>query len=98
MTRDFITTLYGVAEISVARGRSLKETHAAIRESMDPKFGSFAIYEHCLPFNASRAFDEAGDALLGSTSSTSVPVLSFEKLPQEESVNDETCSGYQRKE
>ena len=27
--------------------------------AMDPKFGSFAIYEHCLPFNVSRAFDEA---------------------------------------
>jgi hypothetical protein len=26
---------------------------------MDPKFSSFAIYEHCLPFNVSRAFDEA---------------------------------------
>ena len=23
------------------------------------KFSSFAIYEHCLPFNVSRAFDEA---------------------------------------
>ena len=23
------------------------------------KFGSFAIYEHCLPFNVSRAYDEA---------------------------------------
>jgi len=26
---------------------------------MDPKFQNFAIYEHCLPFNVSRAFDEA---------------------------------------
>ena len=26
---------------------------------MDSKFGSFAIYEHCLPFNVARAFDEA---------------------------------------
>jgi hypothetical protein len=26
---------------------------------MDPKFSSFAIYEHCLPFNVARAFDEA---------------------------------------
>ena len=26
---------------------------------MDAKFGSFAIYEHCLPFNVSRAYDEA---------------------------------------
>jgi glyoxylase-like metal-dependent hydrolase (beta-lactamase superfamily II) len=59
MTRDFVTTLYGAAELSVARGRSLKETMAATREVMDPKFGSFAIYEHCLPFNVSRAYDEA---------------------------------------
>jgi glyoxylase-like metal-dependent hydrolase (beta-lactamase superfamily II) len=59
MTRDFVSTLYGAAEISVARGRTLKETMAATREVMDPKFSNFAIYEHCLPFNVSRAFDEA---------------------------------------
>ncbi len=59
MTRDFVGRLYGVAELSVARGRSLKETMAATREIMDPKFGAFAIYEHCLPFNVSRAYDEA---------------------------------------
>jgi glyoxylase-like metal-dependent hydrolase (beta-lactamase superfamily II) len=59
MTRDFVSTLYSVAEMSVARGRPLKDTFAATREAMDPKFGSFAIYEHCLPFNVSRAFDEA---------------------------------------
>ena len=59
MTRDFVTTLYGAAETSVAKGRNLKESMAATREVMDPKFSSFAIYEHCLPFNVSRAFDEA---------------------------------------
>ena len=59
MTRDFVSTLYGAAEISVARGRTLKETMAATREVMDPKFSNFAIYEHCLPFNVSRAYDEA---------------------------------------
>jgi glyoxylase-like metal-dependent hydrolase (beta-lactamase superfamily II) len=59
MTRDFIGTLYGAAEISVAKGHSLKDTMAASREVMDKKFSSFAIYEHCLPFNVSRAFDEA---------------------------------------
>ena len=59
MTRDFVSTLYGAAELSVAKGRTLKETMAATREVMDPKFSSFAIYEHCLPFNVSRAFDEA---------------------------------------
>ena len=59
MTRDFVNSLYGAAEISVAKGRSLKESMAATREVMDPKFSSFAIYEHCLPFNVSRAYDEA---------------------------------------
>jgi glyoxylase-like metal-dependent hydrolase (beta-lactamase superfamily II) len=58
MTRDFVTSLYGAAETSVARGRDLKDTMAAAREVMDPKFSNFAIYEHCLPFNVSRAFDE----------------------------------------
>ena len=59
MTRDFVTTLYGAAEAAVAKGHSLKDTMAAARDVMDPKFSTFAIYEHCLPFNVSRAFDEA---------------------------------------
>ncbi|GGK42968.1 MBL fold metallo-hydrolase [Salinarimonas ramus] len=59
MTRDFVQTLYTQAELSVARGRSLKETYDATRAVMDPRFGSFAIYDHCQPFNVSRAFDEA---------------------------------------
>ena len=59
MTTDFLTTLYGSVRKSVAAGRSLKETFAVAREAMDPKFSSFAIYEHCMPFNVSRAYDEA---------------------------------------
>jgi glyoxylase-like metal-dependent hydrolase (beta-lactamase superfamily II) len=58
MTRDFVQTLYGAAEMSVAKGRSLQETFQATREVMDPKFSTFAIYEHCQPFNVSRAYDE----------------------------------------
>lgn len=59
LTSDFISTLYGSVKDSVAKGRSLKETFDAARVVMDPKFASFAIYEHCLPFNVSRAYDEA---------------------------------------
>jgi glyoxylase-like metal-dependent hydrolase (beta-lactamase superfamily II) len=59
MTRDFLSTLFGSVSDSVAKGRSLKEAFDAAREVMDPKFAAFAIYEHCLPFNVSRAFDEA---------------------------------------
>jgi glyoxylase-like metal-dependent hydrolase (beta-lactamase superfamily II) len=59
MTRDFLSTLYGAVSASVAKGHSLKEAFAAARAVMDPKFSSFAIYEHCLPFNVARAYDEA---------------------------------------
>lgn len=59
MTRDFLSTLYGAVRASAAKGASLKDAFAAARAVMDPKFASFAIYEHCLPFNVSRAYDEA---------------------------------------
>jgi glyoxylase-like metal-dependent hydrolase (beta-lactamase superfamily II) len=59
MTRDFLSTLYGSVSDSARKGQSLKQAFDAAREIMDPKFSSFAIYEHCLPFNVSRAYDEA---------------------------------------
>jgi glyoxylase-like metal-dependent hydrolase (beta-lactamase superfamily II) len=59
MTADFLSTLYGSAQDSVARGRSLKDAFDYARLAMDPKFKDYAIYEHCLPFNVSRAYDEA---------------------------------------
>ncbi len=59
MTRDFLSTLFHSVKESVARDRSLKEAFAAARAVMDPKFSTFAIYEHCLPFNVARAYDEA---------------------------------------
>ncbi|HRJ68332.1 MAG TPA: MBL fold metallo-hydrolase [Beijerinckiaceae bacterium] len=58
-TTDFLAALYGAVEASVKRGESLKEAFAAVRKAMDGPFGSYAIYEHCLPFNVSRAYDEA---------------------------------------
>ena len=59
LTSDFLSTLYGSAQDSVAKGHSLKEAFDAARVVMDPKFADYAIYEHCLPFNVSRAYDEA---------------------------------------
>ncbi len=59
MTRDFLGTLYGSVRDSVAKGASLKQAYDAARAAMDPKFSSFAIYQHCMPFNVARAYDEA---------------------------------------
>ncbi|HUL88378.1 MAG TPA: MBL fold metallo-hydrolase [Pseudolabrys sp.] len=59
LTSDFISTLFGSVQESVAKGRSLKEAFDFARLTMDPKFKGFSIYEHCLPFSVSRAYDEA---------------------------------------
>ncbi len=60
-TGDFVTSTYrSVAKVAL-RGGSLKEAMAACRAVCDPKFADYAIYEHCLPFNVARAYDEAQD-------------------------------------
>lgn len=58
-TTDFLDALYGTVKRSVRRGHDLKTAFAAVREAMDGPFGDYAIYEHCLPFNVARAYDEA---------------------------------------
>ncbi|TNE65807.1 MAG: MBL fold metallo-hydrolase [Rhodobacteraceae bacterium] len=58
-TRDFVDSTYAPVARIVARGGSLKEAWDAVRASCDAKFGDYAIYEHCLPFNVARAYDEA---------------------------------------
>ena len=58
-TRDFVTTLYEQGRKAVEKKLDLKAAMALAREAMDPKFGHVFIYEHCLPFDVSRAFDEA---------------------------------------
>ena len=58
-TRDFVRSTYHPAAKVAAKGGSLKDAWDAVRAVCDPKFSDFAIYEHCLPFNVARAYDEA---------------------------------------
>ena len=59
LTEDFITSTFkSVSKIANAGG-DLKEAMSSCRDECDKKFSGYAIYEHCLPFNVSRAFDEA---------------------------------------
>ncbi len=58
-TFDFLDSTYRPAQRVAARGGSLKEAWDAVRAECDPKFADYAIYEHCLPFNVARAYDEA---------------------------------------
>ncbi|KKB86791.1 beta lactamase [Devosia limi DSM 17137] len=58
-TRDFVRSTYQPAAKVAAKGGSLKDAWNEVRAVCDPKFSDFAIYEHCLPFNVARAYDEA---------------------------------------
>ena len=58
-TRDFVDSTYTPAARVAAQGGTLKQAWDAVRAACDPKFADYAIYEHCLPFNVARAFDEA---------------------------------------
>jgi glyoxylase-like metal-dependent hydrolase (beta-lactamase superfamily II) len=58
-TEDFVSTLYKGAQEAVAQGLDLKGAMKHVRKSMDPKFAQVFIYEHCLPFDVTRAVDEA---------------------------------------
>ena len=59
LTRDFLASTYRPVAQVAARGGSLKQAWDACRAACDAKFASYAIYEHCLPFNVARAYDEA---------------------------------------
>ncbi|WP_109310898.1 MBL fold metallo-hydrolase [Ruegeria sp. AU67] len=58
-TRDFVESTYRPAARVAASGGTLKDAWEAVRDACDPKFADYAIYEHCLPFNVARAYDEA---------------------------------------
>ncbi len=60
-TADFVRSTYRPAAQVAVRGGTLKEAWDAVRAECDPKFSDYAIYEHCLPFNVARAYDEAQD-------------------------------------
>ena len=58
-TQDFVRGLYASARRGVAARKSLGQVYAATRKRLDPVYGAYPIYEHCMPFDVSRAYDEA---------------------------------------
>jgi len=58
-TKRWVETLYACGKEAAAANMDLKAAMEHTRKKMDPIFGHVFIYEHCLPFDVSRAFDEA---------------------------------------
>ena len=58
-TASFTADLFAVAKRCAAKGASLGETYAEAMSVMRPRYGQWVIFEHCMPFDVSRAYDEA---------------------------------------
>lgn len=57
-SRGFLRTLH--ERISAVRtgGGSLKEAFEAAHATLEPRYGAWPIFEHCMPFNVQRMWDE----------------------------------------
>ncbi|AWN47483.1 MBL fold metallo-hydrolase [Methylobacterium terrae] len=58
-TRAFLRDLYAIAREGVAAGHDLKAVYDRAMREMRPRYGHWVIFEHCMPFDVSRAYDEA---------------------------------------
>jgi len=58
-TRAFLRDAFAIAEAGVKAGHDLKTVYAEALREMRPKYGHWVIFDHCMPFDISRAYDEA---------------------------------------
>jgi len=57
-TRHFIDVMVTEVSAVLARGGTLKDAFSAAHAALAPGYGRWPIFEHCLPFNVSRLWDE----------------------------------------
>lgn len=57
-TREFLTGMIENVGSAHQAGGTLKDAFEATHAALSPKFGHWPIFEHCLPFNVQRLWDE----------------------------------------
>ena len=58
-TRAFISDLYASVKQGAAAGKDLRAVYRETYERLKPKYGHWVIFDHCMPFDVSRAYDLA---------------------------------------
>jgi glyoxylase-like metal-dependent hydrolase (beta-lactamase superfamily II) len=58
-TRDFVSALYASVRAGAAAGKDLKTVYRETCAALRPKYGGWVIFDHCMPFDVTRAYDEA---------------------------------------
>jgi glyoxylase-like metal-dependent hydrolase (beta-lactamase superfamily II) len=59
-TRAFVNELYRSVSAGRAIGKTLKAIYDETVAQLRPAYGHWVIFEHCMPFDVARAYDEAG--------------------------------------
>jgi glyoxylase-like metal-dependent hydrolase (beta-lactamase superfamily II) len=58
-TRAFVTAMFDAVKSGVVAGKDLRAIYRDTYAALKPRFGHWVIFDHCLPFDVSRAYDEA---------------------------------------
>jgi glyoxylase-like metal-dependent hydrolase (beta-lactamase superfamily II) len=58
-TRSFIADVYASVQEGVAAGKDLKTVYKDTYAKLKPKYGHWVIFDHCMPFDVTRCYDEA---------------------------------------
>lgn len=58
-TRAFVSAMFESVRAGAREGRDLKSVYKATYDKLKPQFGHWVIFDHCLPFDVTRAYDEA---------------------------------------
>src|SRR5512137_2686867 len=58
-TRAFISDVYASVQAGVAAGKELNAVYKDTFAKLKPKYGHWVIFDHCMPFDVTRAYDEA---------------------------------------
>lgn len=57
-TRSFISDVHANVQKGVAAGKDLNAVYKDTIEAMRPKYGHWVIFDHCMPFDVTRCYDE----------------------------------------
>jgi hypothetical protein len=54
-----VSELYAAVKEGAGRGKDLKSVYRDTCERLRPKYGQWVIFDHCMPFDVTRAYDLA---------------------------------------
>jgi glyoxylase-like metal-dependent hydrolase (beta-lactamase superfamily II) len=58
-TRAFISDVWQSVQAGVAAGKGLNAVYRDTYAALQPRYGHWVIFDHCMPFDVTRCFDEA---------------------------------------